>query len=236
MTKKIKVFCIPFAGGSEYSFFEFKKRCPGALEIVPVALPGRGSRIKEDRIEDAYDLRDDVYRTIKNSITGDYIIYGHSMGGILAALVSEKLKQNGDPMPLSLFISGCDSIANNITNKKRYLLSDPDFIDMLTEMGGSPKEILENRELLDFFLPILRSDFKAIDLYIHDKFEKINLDIDVLIGTADKVSVEEAQDWQKITSGQVTVKQFPGDHFFIYAILDDILKMIENRTLLSTRE
>lgn len=33
------------------------------------------------------------------------------------------------------------------------------------QLGGTPSEVLDNRELMDLFLPMLRADFKMVDDY-----------------------------------------------------------------------
>src|SRR5690606_33394912 len=123
------------------------------------------------------------------------------------------------------------SPSRKLEKLERHLLPDDEFVDMLFEMGGSPKEILENKSLRDFFLPILRSDFKAVDTYIYSNLEKLNIPIHVMIGTEEKITMEESQSWKEITNNRVYNYNFIGDHFFIYDHIDAILTLIREKTL-----
>lgn len=46
-----------------------------------------------------------------------------------------------------------------------YLLSDDEFLAHLAALGGTPAEVLQNRELMEYCLPFLRADFELIDTY-----------------------------------------------------------------------
>lgn len=66
-----------------------------------------------------------------------------------------------------LFISG-SRIPSIPEPKPIYHLPDEAFKRELGRFEGTPKEILENQELLDFFLPMLRADFTMDETY-YDK-------------------------------------------------------------------
>jgi len=233
-TKIIKIFAIPFGGGSEYSYRKFKEFCPDELEFVPIELPGRGKRIDEKRLESLYELRDDIFNTIKDLLDEPYVIYGHSMGAILTALLAEKIELSNMPLPLSIFVSGSSGPVTRKRLIKRHLLSDDKFIKMLSMVGGCPKEMLEDDKLLNLFLPILKSDFKAVETYIYNGIKKLNVPIHVMIGTEEKLTLDVSNTWQEITDCKVNVYQFSGDHFFIYEHIEAILTLIKNKILLTT--
>jgi len=224
---KIKVFLIPFAGGSEYSFFDFKQQESNELEMIPVGLPGRGKRIVEDKIDDLHGLAEDVFNTISGQLDSPYVIYGHSMGAMLTALVTEKIQKSGKNGPLAIFVSGCGSPTLKTEKLSRHALPDNEFISMLEEMGGSPQEILENESLLAFFLPVLRSDFKAVDLFQYNSMDQLNCPIHVMFGKDEKVTREAAEAWSEITTEQTKVYEFTGGHFFIYEHLPEIISILK---------
>src|SRR5687768_2395386 len=103
----INVYCLPFAGGNRYSYQGYVKVAPPFLNIIPIELPGRGSRIKENLVPDLDLMVDDVYAQIKGDLDQPYAIYGHSMGGLLTYLLTKKIRENGHPAPLHLFLTGC---------------------------------------------------------------------------------------------------------------------------------
>src|SRR5215213_3277321 len=86
--EKIYCFCLPFAGGSRYSYRNYEETGSSFLQIIPLEYPGRGARIKEPLVSNIDFLVQDLYRQIEG-LAGSrkYIIYGHSMGGLLACLL-----------------------------------------------------------------------------------------------------------------------------------------------------
>ncbi|GAA0188785.1 thioesterase domain-containing protein [Fulvivirga kasyanovii] len=222
----INLFCLPFAGGNKYSYRNYEKIAPDFINIIPIDLPGRGSRIRETPLTSMHDMVDDVLMQIKNKLHQPYAIYGHSMGGWLTYLLTKKIVAERLTPPVALFITGCGGPSVEITERGRHLLPKDKFIDKLRELGGSPDEILQNPELIEFFEPVLRADFEAVDTYIHEDAEPLDIPITVVIGLQEKATYDEAMAWQKETTQPVTVRQFPGRHFFIYDFEEEIMKLI----------
>ena len=100
------------------------------------------------------------------------------------------------------------------------------------ELGGTPKEVFENKELRHLFMPILRSDYKLIEEYEYiEKEEKLSCDITVFNGKDDKMtSLEGLQKWADYTSGKTEIIEFDGGHFFLHNQMEQIMKII-NKTL-----
>src|ERR1019366_1340812 len=97
---------------------------------------------------------------------GRYALFGHSMGATLAYLCLLRIRRAGLPLPEALILSG--KSAPTIASKDmRYLLPRAEFVAMLHNMGGCSPEILQEEELLDYFEPILRADFQAVETWQH---------------------------------------------------------------------
>jgi surfactin synthase thioesterase subunit len=45
--QKLKLFCVPYAGGSAKTFLGWKKWLDPGIELIPVELAGRGARVKD---------------------------------------------------------------------------------------------------------------------------------------------------------------------------------------------
>jgi medium-chain acyl-[acyl-carrier-protein] hydrolase len=213
--KIVKVFFIPFAGGSSYSYNLFRKYSSLELELIPIELPGRGTRIAEPLITDAHELVTDIFNKICNKLNEAYIIYGHSMGALLAFLLVRKIVNSSLPKPLHLIVTG--SKAPSVRDAtKRHLLPEEEFILELKRLGGSPDELLRDRGLLNFFIPILRADFEATETYLHKVEPAFDIPITVAIGKDEEITFEEALAWERETKASVKIRQFPGKHFFIF--------------------
>lgn len=231
MKKTINLFCLPFAGGSKYSFRPLVEKAPAFINAETLEYPGRGSRIKEPIISDIHSLVDDLYSQINKKVNNlSYAIYGHSMGGLLAFLLTRKLLEKGNKPPVHIFISGTSGPSDiTRTQEKRSLLGKEEFIEEVKDLGGMPDEILKNDELLHFFEPILRADFKISEDYEYKSQAPLNIPFTVITGSEEDMTKEEIYLWQKETKQIVDFKEFPGNHFFIYDYINEIMDIIANK-------
>jgi len=216
MKSKITLLAFPFAGGSRYSYNEFKKHVPDFLNFVPIDLPGRGSRITEMLLSDITAIIQDALEQVKSHLYSPYAIYGHSMGAVVSYLLILEIKRHNLPPPLHLYVSGRGAPSIIDEESPSYDLPKEQFKDRLIELGGSPKEVLENDMLFDFFEGILRADFKAIENYQYRNEPAVDIPIDVFYGSDDEVTKDEAEQWNVHSTKTVTVTVYDGDHFFIF--------------------
>jgi surfactin synthase thioesterase subunit len=219
---------LPFAGGSQFSFNEmvYAANAKG-IKPVPVEYPGRGKRFTDPLLENIHDIVEDVFLQVKNHLAPPYAIYAHSMGCIVGYLLIHKIMNKGIPLPVHLFFSGCcgPSVVHEMETK--HTLQTDEFIEKLRELGGCPEAILEDEQLLNIFLPVIRSDFRAVETYIYKRSsEPLKIPISVIIGTEDKVTYEDAKLWQQETNKAIEIFEFKGNHFFIFGNEQKIVDLI----------
>jgi surfactin synthase thioesterase subunit len=231
---RINLFCLPFAGGSKYAYKGYAQYAPEYLNVIPVEIPGRGSRYKEQLLTDAVDITNDIFRTIKGMLHHPYAIYGHSMGTLLGFLLTKKIIAHGLPKPVHLFLSGAGGPAVRLNESKRYLLPKKEFIEKIKELDGSPEGILEDEAMVNFFEPILRADFQAVETFKYEKTNPFDIPMDVFIGLDEKATYEDALAWREETTSDVYVREFSGKHFFIYKHEQEIMSIILNKLNLKT--
>ena len=196
------------------------------VNIIPVELPGRGKRISEPLLSDVQSMTDDLFLQIKTPIMLPYAFYGHSLGALLGYLLVKRILHGKLPPPLHLFFSGRAGPSVQDKDKDIYALPKKEFIQKLKEYDGSPREILDDDSIMGFFEPILRADFKAIGSYVYEKSTPFEIPITVMIGDKENTTYEEALEWQDETSRGISVRQFPGGHFFIFQHFPEIGKII----------
>ncbi|WP_139491421.1 thioesterase II family protein [Brevibacillus dissolubilis] len=229
MRQPVKLFCVPYSGGSATLYLRWKEFLNDSVELHPLELRGRGKRFIEPLYESMSEAVSDLYENIKPHLNGSpYVLFGHSLGGILVYELAQLIRQKGDNMPLMLIPSGRRP-PSQLSGKKRHLLSDEEFKQELFSMGGTPKEILEHAELLELFLPILRADFKLADTYVHDKSQpKLDTDVVVLNGTEDDlVNAELLPEWSEYALGKMSIHHFEGGHFFLHDHAESICQLIQ---------
>lgn len=231
MKQAYNIFCFPFAGGNKYSYRELKLKSPQHLNFITLEYPGRGARIGETLIKDINLLVDDLYNQVKEAIQNqDYAFYGHSMGGLIAYLLTVKIHQNKNREPLHLFITGTTGpSAISRGEKKRFKMAQEDFLQEIRDFGGMPDELLENEELLYYFEPILRADFEASENYSHSNYPVLNIPVTVITGIEEDMEIEDIELWQKESTYKVEFIRLPGKHFFIFDYVHEIIQIISKK-------
>jgi surfactin synthase thioesterase subunit len=225
----LSVIALPFAGGNCYSYVNFEKIAPEGVEWITLELPGRGRRISEEILDSTKDQVDDIFRQMSPYTTkGNYILYGHSMGGLLAYELARMLTEKQCQLPVFLFITGRNAPSGVYSKKLSQLSSDLLWENVLS-MGGVSQELANNDDLKDFFEPVLRADFRSIENYEYVKKPKLNIPIYLRAGSEENISVESLRGWQDETVAEVDIALLEGNHFFIYDHKEHLLgEMISN--------
>lgn len=222
----MQIFLLHFAGGNVYSYNFLKKENIRYIDLIPLELPGRGKRIGENLIRNRKDAVKDYFSQIKELRNGEpYIIFGHSMGAILGFYTTIELEASND-LPEALIVSGSAEPRKD-EGEEFYLLNQNQFKAKLKELGGTPDEVIDNKELFSFFEPILRSDFECIE---KDIFEEettiIKTPIYAIMGTEEKAK-NKIENWKKFTRGKFEFKILQGNHFFIYNHSDFLITLFK---------
>jgi surfactin synthase thioesterase subunit len=229
----INLFCLPFAGGSKFSYRKYEEIAPPHINMIPLEYPGRGARIRSPLITDVNLLTQDIYSQIEGMLNvGKYAIYGHSMGGLLGYLLSKEIVRRGQTPPVHIFITGTmgpSALAREL--KKRHLLEKEDFIEELKGLNGSPREILEDDDLLEYFEPILRADFKVSETYVYEKTDPLEIPFTVITGTDEDMNVVDIKLWQNESTLHVDFISMKGNHFFILDHSNEIVEIISKKLL-----
>jgi len=237
--KNVKLFCIPYAGGSALSYKVWKKHLNSNIELFPMELAGRGNRLNEPYYASMEEAVDDLYGTISNDIKccSDYILFGHSMGSVIAYELYYKLIGNGLQKPLHIFFSGHEAPTRDIKVDDTYNLPADEFKQKLLTIGSSLAEIIDNEEYMGFFLPIIRADYRILGQHAYQlKDIPMDCDITILNGRDDiKASQHDLEGWTETTKGKCNFLFFDGGHFYINQYMREVVNII-NSTVTGSSE
>jgi medium-chain acyl-[acyl-carrier-protein] hydrolase len=138
--------------------------------------------------------------------------------GALLAFEMARLATTRQIAPASLFVVGARPPHLHSLSKRTFDLPEPEFLHEVRNFNGTPQEVLDNEELLAFMMPILRSDFEAVETYVPVKAEPLCCPIVAFGGIRDPtVSEEDLRGWRQYTTAEFSYFLLPGDHFFINA-------------------
>jgi len=227
MTNKIKLYCIPYAGGSATIYNQWKSKLESHIELHPIELAGKGSRITEPFYPNLEVAVEDIFTTISNDIsTQDYVIFGHSMGALITYELLQKIKITDIKQPLHAYFSGRKP--PHIARKKTYSsLSAEAFEKEIMSLGGTPPELFKYPELKQIFVPILRNDFKLSETVIErPEISTLPFDISILVGKEEQIKQSEAVQWKMHTSKNCSVHFINGGHFFLSKEVEAVTSII----------
>lgn len=222
-----RVFLFPYAGGGPTVFNKWNAGFPSTIEVQIVHYPGRGSRHDEAPIRSLFTLVERLAQAILPLLDKPYIFFGHSLGGTVAFELARHLRRNGLQQPTALFISACAAPQTPGPHTPVHRLSDNEFINSLKEIKGMPDEILQNREILDLLLPVLRSDFELIETYRYTPDKSLEYPILAFGGLDDpRVGCEQLEGWAKHTNTRFESRYFAGGHFYINVATEALIESI----------
>lgn len=226
--KRLKIICIPHAGGAASSYVSLKKLLDKYFDVYCIELPGRGKRFREKFCDSKDECIQDLYESTKKIIDDSpYVILGHSLGSWLAYDLCLKIESSNLPKPLHLFCSGNIAPPSYKKTKVTYTLDNEDFIKNVMKLGGIPDEVYKNDTLRDIFIPIIRADYKISDTYEREYPEsKIKCNLTIFTGAHDKVTNKGIENWSSCTDKQCNFVKFEGGHFFIYEKPEAVAKAI----------
>ena len=212
---QLRVICFPYAGGGASIFRDWVKTLNLPIELAAALLPGREGRMGEPAYSCIFKLSRELTRAMAAFWEMPFILYGHSMGALLAYTLCQELRQQGLPQPERLIVSGARP-PHIPETKPLHHLEDDAFIGALRRFSGTPEAILENEELMGLFMPMLRADFALEETYEHVSRPLLDVPITAISGTQDQeVSPEEMAQWAQHSSREFDQHQIHGGHFFI---------------------
>ena len=213
---RLRLFCFPYAGGGSSIFRLWSNGLPADVEVCPVYLPGRESRLNEAAFTQISPLVQTVAQVLHPHLNTPFAFFGHSMGALISFELARYLRRSHHRLPTHLFVSSHRAPQLPRLEPDTYNLPEPAFIDAVYRLGGTPQEVLQHEELVQMLLPTLRADFTLCETYLYSKEEPLTCPITAFGGEQDHtVSAQQLSAWREQTQSAFTLHMLPGDHFFL---------------------
>jgi len=213
---RMRLFCFPYAGSTAAVFRSWPQYLPAEIELCAVQYPGRGSRLGEPLGEDVVEVMNEIYQDLRPFLNKPFAFFGHSMGALISYEFARRLQREQQQGPFQLFVSGCSAPHVRMFDEITYNLPEPEFLAELRRLQGTPEEVLDNAELMQLMMPIIRADFKASQTYQYVPGPPLECPIRAFGGLKDEmVPREDVEAWSEHTHGSFRAQMLPGDHFFL---------------------
>ena len=223
----VRLFCFPYAGSGAIAFRSWSGSLSPTIEVSAIEMPGRGTRIKENLLTRIDPIVEAIALALLPKLDKPFVFFGHSMGAILAFECSRLLRKKYGLLPAHLFVSGRH--APQIPPKPSiHTLPTSEFISEVRRFNGIPEAVLENSELMEILLPILRADFEALETYVYSHKSPLECQITAFGGLQDvNTSIDGLKAWANQTRSYFSLQMFTGDHFFINSAQAQLLAMLQ---------
>ncbi|GIF15025.1 thioesterase II family protein [Actinoplanes teichomyceticus] len=224
----VQLVCLPHAGGSAPFFHPLAGALAPAAEVLAVQYPGRQERRSEPLIDSIDELAGHVTEELLTRTGRPVVLFGHSLGGLLAFEVARLLGAKGHP-PAGLIVSGRRA-PHLIRAGDRHLLADRDLLRHIATLGGTDPRVLADEELIRMALTVLRADYRAVETHRHEPGPPLGCPVTVLTGRDDpEVTAEDAQAWRRHTTADFEVITFPGGHFYLVEQQQAVIRVLSQR-------
>lgn len=221
----VRLFCLPYAGGSASVFRDWPNRLPPSIEVCAVQLPGRETRLKEPVFTRLGPLVQELARAVLPSLDRPVALFGHSVGALIAFELARHLRAQYGIRPVHLWAAACPAPQLPDADAPIHTLPEPDFRERVRRFNGTPTAVLEHEELMGMMGPVLRADFALRETYAYVSDAPLDCPITVFGGVQDHDVGEAALlAWQAQTSRSFRLHMLPGNHFFLHSSQAELLQ------------
>jgi medium-chain acyl-[acyl-carrier-protein] hydrolase len=224
-TATLRLFCFPYAGGNSFIFRNWQAKLPPSVEVCPVQLPGRATRLKETPCRQIKPLVEAIAGAISHALDKPFAFFGHSMGALISFELARHLRRERLPQPVHLFVSGSHAPQLPDRDPPFHDMPEPEFIEELRRLNGTPDELFKHPEMIQLIVPLLRADFSVCQTYVYAPEPPLDCPITAYGGATDSENGDDRlRAWREQTTAFFRAQFFPGDHFFINTEQEQVLR------------
>jgi len=206
-TGALRLFCFPHAGGGPAAFKSWAEGLPRSIVVATMRHP---------RSNTMAGLVAGLYDSLQPYLDEPFAFFGHSMGAVVAFELARLLRRRNRPAPRMLVASGTRAPQFRRGHVPPPEPGEAEFVESLKRLQGTPREVLDNPDLLQLILPALREDAAIYRNYIYAEEPPLDCPIRAYGGTEDpNVSRAHLEGWALQTTAAFAVRLFPGGHFYL---------------------
>ncbi|MFE1328697.1 thioesterase II family protein, partial [Streptomyces sp. NPDC058741] len=216
----VSLHCFAHAGAGVSAFHGWPARLGPGTAPWPHLLPGRDRRRREPRVTTREALLADLFDGFR-APSGPYVLYGHSLGALVAYTLARALHEAGLPAPALLAVGACPppDAASALADACR---ESPDrLLDLLDSLGVVPEGAHPGGLWHRAVLPVLRDDLTLADSLRRAARAPVAggpfaVPLLAVAGDGDPLAPPAAMaGWARWTAGPVVRRTVAGDHFFV---------------------
>ncbi|MFV2104308.1 thioesterase II family protein [Micromonospora sp. LOL_024] len=211
-----RVYCFSHAGGNSDNFLEWQPAIGPDVRIVAVTMPGRGHRFAESRPDSIDEYADAAAEAIARDVAASYVLFGHSLGALVAFEVARRLRADSRLRHLVASGAAAPALLPSQRVVRAAALEGREFAEAVGAFGGLPPEVVAAEELHDLLLPGVQADFRLVAGYRYRPAAALPFGVTLINGVDDSHVTEERLDrWADECRTPPPRIWVPGGHFYL---------------------
>lgn len=222
------VVCFPYAGGGARVFRDWPRRLSPLVDLFAVQLPGREERRSETPVGDAERVVADLCAAIEPLREEKVILFGHSLGAVLAARVAQELFADRGATDALLMVSGRRSPWTGPVESAARGRSDEELVAAFRAEGGDRARLASDPDFARLMLPALKADLQLSDAASRIREQSLSMPVIGLYGTHDTgTPLQSVRPWSRVTTGGFRTVEIDGDHYFAETRAADVVAVVD---------
>lgn len=214
---RTRLFCFHHAGGGAAAFAGWRDVFGPGTEVLPVRLPGRELRIREPRITTRERLVEEVHGLLGPLLDRPYLLYGHSLGGLVAHAFTAHAVRVGVPLPRALLVGAAPAPGQDTALSEAARRGGGGLLRVLRDHGGIGADLLAHPRWLETTLDIVRDDLLLAGALgpAAGARPPVPVPVHAFAGLDDRLAAPpRMRGWARWTSEEFRLTAVPGGHFF----------------------
>lgn len=222
-----RLVCLTYAGRGASGFADWPRLVGGTADVLAVQLPAREERRTDPPVTDIAALRERLLPELLPWLDGPFVLFGHCMGGLLAASIATTLSAEHGRAPEALVLSGTAPPWQQEALGELENLTDGEFIRGLRKAGALTRKQIAEPAVLALMLPAIRADYVLFEStregFAEPASAPLHCPLELFAGESDTaIDPDRMRAWGALTTGPVALRMFPGDHFFLDTAAADV--------------
>jgi surfactin synthase thioesterase subunit len=205
-----QLVCLPCAGGAATAFLPLAQAVDPGWRTLAVEPPGHGFN-SGACLDEVGAMVDRVGAALEGQLAEPYVLFGHSLGGLVAHRLCARLEAGPRP-PAALVICTLRE-PFRLVDEPWSTLDDDALIDRIDGIGGVPEVFKEAREEFKAFIGPVRTDFRALERFDPQTVTPVRTRTFVLAAADDPFATPALVEGWTRHAVRASFDVLPGGHF-----------------------